>query len=224
MSNRPHPDQPIVSGAELAGSWPLFPDQPGSQLVTALPIDNFPAKRLIFNQIDKPGQVHIFKTDCRAGERLRVQTLVPVLARGKTALPAVALVGQGLPYSTNAQKLPIELPQGYSAIVAPAPSQLTQPVEDILTRARYYPGPVIDTRTLVGGTCYLLVWSPDNQMGNYVIQTGHRWPLRVTYWVSIPRIWWQIRGWFGLGRSGVVGALAGITLVGLLALWMSKKR
>jgi hypothetical protein len=209
----------------LAGSRPIFPGLPGERLINGLPIENFDEKRLIFNQFDTPGQVHIYKADCRAGERLRAQMFVPVLPRGGTAVPAFAIIGQSLPYSADAQKLPVDLPKGYSAIVAPSPSQLVQPVEDILTRARYYAGPIIDTRTLVGGKCYLAVWSPHNHMGKYVIQTGHRWPLRATYWASIPLIWWRIRGWFGLNRSRAVSAaIGGAVVVGLLTAWLLKKK
>ncbi len=224
MSPLPQTNPASVPGIDLAGSRPTFPGLPGDKLVNGLPIEDFHQKRLIFNQIDTPGQVHIYKTDCQAGERLRAQMFVPVLSRGGSALPAFAIIGQSLPYSADTQKLPVELPQGYSAIVAASPSQLLQPVEDLLTRARYYPGPIIDTRTLVGGKCYLAVWSPHNQMGKYVIQTGHRWPLRVTYWASIPLFWWQIRGWFGLSRAGAVGALAGVALVGLIVAWLVKKK
>ena len=224
MSPLPQTHPPTVPGVDLAGSHPLFPGLPGEKLVNGLPIDKFSQKRLIFNQIDKPGQVHIYKADCRADERLRVQMFVPVLSRGTTVVPAFAIIGQSLPYSGDVQKLPVELPQGYSAIVAPPPTKLLQPVEDLLTRARFYPGPVIDSRTLVGGKCYLAVWSPHNQMGKYVIQTGHRWPMHPTYWASIPLFWWQIRGWFGLNRSGAVGAVAGVALVGLITAWLLKRK
>ena len=74
---------------------------------------------------------------------------------------------------------------------------------------RYYPGPVVDTRTLVGGRCYVVVWSPHNHMGKYVLQIGRTWSWRWTYWAQIPRFWWQIRGWFGLDRSAAYGIAAG---------------
>ena len=157
MSSLSHTNLPTIPGADLAGSRPIFPGLPGEKLANGLPLDDFAEKRLIFNHLGTPGQVHIYRADCAAGERLRAQLLVPVLTRGGTAVPAFALIGQSLPYSAEAQQLPIELPKGYSAIVALSPSQLLQPIEDVLTRARYYPGPVIDTRTLVGGKCYLVV-------------------------------------------------------------------
>ncbi len=224
MSIFSHTNLPTIPGADLAGGRPVFPGLPGEKLANGLPLDNFAEKRLIFNHFTTPGQLHIYRADCAAGERLRAQLLVPVLSRGGAVVPAFALIGQSLPYSADAQKLPIELPKGFSAIVAPSPSKLLQPVEDVLTRARYYPGPVIDTRTLVGGKCYLAVWSPQNQMGKYVIQTGHRWPLAATYWARLPYFWWQIRGWFGLERSSAVGAVVGVALVGLMAVWLLKKK
>lgn len=224
MSSLPQTNPPARPGVELAGSTPLFPGLPGGKLINGLPIGSFREKRLIFNQIDKPGQVHVYKLDCQAGERLRGQLLVPVLPRGGSTVPAFAIIGQSLPYSADVQRLPVDLPQGYSAIVAPPPTQLLQPVEDLLTRSHYYPGPVIDIRTLVGGTCYLVVWHPHNQMGKYVIQTGHRWPLSIAYWARVPLFWWQMRGWFGLGRAGGVGAVVGVALVGLLVAWILKKK
>lgn len=224
MSSLSQTNLSTIPGADLAGSRPVFPGLPGEKLANGLPLDDFAEKRLIFNHLGTPGQVHIYRADCSAGERLRAQLLVPVLTRGATAVPAFALIGQSLPYSADAQQLPIDLPKGYSAIIAPSPSKLLHPIEDLLTRARYYPGPVIDTRTLVGGRFYLAVWSPQNQMGKYAIQTGHRWPLAVTYWAGIPYFWWQIRGWFGLDRSGAVGAVAVAALVGLMAFWLLKKK
>jgi len=62
-----------------------------------------------------------------------------------------------------------------------------------------------------------VVWSPHNHMGKYVIQTGTRWPLRWTYWMKVPSIWWRIRGWFGLGRAAAVAAL-GVAALGLFLL------
>ena len=112
--------------------------------------------------------------------------------------------------------MPLELPQGYSAIVAPPPSELLQPVKDVLTRAKYFPGPTIDTRTLVGGRCYLVVWSRDNQIGKYVMSMGHRWHLRWGYWAKLPWYWWLIRGWFGLSRAAALYA-AGAALLMVLA-------
>ena len=224
MSYQSHSSPAAVPGVDLAGSVPCFPSRPGDRLVTALPLGSFAEKRLIFNQLDKPGQVHIYRAECVAGERLRAQMYVPVLPRGGTAVPAIAVIGQSLPYSADIKDVPVELPKGYSAIVAPPPSELLQPVEDLLTRVRYYPGPVIDTRTLVGGHCYLAVWNPHNHMGKYVIQTGHRWPMRITYWASIPLFWWQIRGWFGLNRGGAVSAVLGLALMGFVAAWLMRQQ
>lgn len=224
VSFPPQSQPPARSGVELAGSRPLFPGLPGGKLINGLPIGNFQEKRLLFNQIDKPGQVHVYKMECRAGERLRGQMLAPVLPRGGGIAPAFAIIGQSLPYSADVQRLPVELPQGYSAIVAQPPAQLLQPMQDMLTRFHYYPGPVLDTRTLVGGTCYLVVWSPQNQMGKYMIQTGHRWPLGVTYWASVPFFWWRVRGWFGLDRAGGVAAVVGLVMLGLLVARLLKTR
>ena len=132
--------------------------------------------------------MHVYRAECRAGERLRVQMLVPVLPLGGSVVPAFAVVAQSLPYSADLQKLPFPLPAGFSAVVAPPPTDLVAPIADALTRVRYYPGPVIDTKTLVGGRAYIVVWSPHNHMGKYALQVGHRWPFRWTYWTQIPHL------------------------------------
>src|SRR5262245_59054285 len=99
-----------MAGADLAGSLPVFPKMPGNTLPTSLPLSNFRQKRLLFNRLSYPGQVHIYRAECRAGERLRVQMLVPVLPMGGAVVPAFAVVAQSLPYSADVHKLPFDLP------------------------------------------------------------------------------------------------------------------
>ena len=204
-----------VPGVDLAGSVPVFVSRPGSQLVDGESFADFSRKRLIFGAFTRLGETHVYRVDCKAGDRLRAQMFVPVLPRGGSVVPTFAVVARSLPYSADAEKLPLELPQGYSAIVAPPPSELLQPVKDVLTRVRYFPGPLIDTRTLVGGRCYLVVWTPRNRMGKYVISIGHRWHVRWSYWAQLPLYWWRIRGWFGLSRAAALYALAGAVLIAL---------
>ena len=199
------------TGTDLAGSLPIFPKTPGNSLATSLALADIRHKQLIFNRLAQPGQIHVYRAECRAGERLRVQMFVPVLPLGGSVVPAFAVVAQSLPYS---------------AVVAPPPSELLTPVKDMLTRVRYYPGPLIDTRTLVGGHCYILVWSPHNHMGKYVLQTGTQWPWQGSYWLQLPLFWWLIRGWFGLSRMAaywVVGALLLLGAIFLRLFWRTKR-
>ena len=214
----------VRTGADLAGSLPEFPGVPGSTLPSSLPVGGFQQKRLIFNRLSQPGQVHVYRADCRAGDRLRVQMLVPVLPVGGSVVPAFAVVAQSLPYSADVHKLPFALPAGLSAVVAPPPTELVAPVADALTNVRYYPGPTIDTKTLVGGRAYIVVWSPHNHMGKYVLQVGQRWPMRWTYWAQVPLFWWQIRGWFGLSRAAAYGAALGLLGLGALTLGVLGRR
>lgn len=211
-------------GSDLAGSLPIFPARVGSTLTSSAPLSSLRAKQLLFNRLDTPGRVHIYRAECQAGERLRVQLLVPVLPTGGTVAPAIALVAQSLPYSADVQKLPFALPAGYSAVVAPPPTELVAPVRDVLTRASYYPGPTIDTRTLVGGRCYVVVWSPYHHTGKYVLQVGYAWPWRWTYWAQVPRFWWQIRGWFGLSRWAAYAAAIGAVGVALIIRSVIRRR
>jgi len=206
--------QPRLS-SDLAGSTPFFGGEVGGTLVTSAEFGGFRQRHLIFGQLDRPGRVHVYRADCRAGERLRVQLLTPVLPGGGALTPAMAVIAQSLPYTGEEAKLPFALPAGYSALLVSPPRELLSPVRDLLTRVRYYPGPVVDTRTLVGGRCYIAVWSPQSRMGKYALHVGYRWPWSWRYWLGVPGYWWKIRGWFGLSRMAAYALLA-ILLVTIL--------
>lgn len=210
--------EPVEKSSDLAGSLPVFPRATGSSLAGSLELLDFRRKRLLFNRLSKPGQVHVYSAECRAGERLRLQLLVPMLPLGGSASPSVAVIAQSLPYSADVHKLPMDLPAGFSAVVAPPPSRLVAPTQDRFTGARYYPGPVIDTRTLVGGRCYIVVWSPYNHMGKYALHIGYAWPWQWAYWLQVPRFWWQVRGWFEMSRTVAYLAILGILLAIVLVL------
>jgi hypothetical protein len=217
--------QPVRSGVDLAGSYPEFPGTPGGTLPSGLNLGELQQKRLLFNRLSQPGQIHVYSAECRAGERLYAQMLVPVLPLGGSVAPSFAVVAQSLPYSADTQKLPFPLPAGFSAVVAPALSDLVEPTADALTRVRYYPGPTIDTRTLVSGRAYIVVWSPHNHSGKYVLQIGHRWPLRWTYWMKLPYFWWRIRGWFGLSRLAAYLAASGLLAAAAVTwAWFASRR
>lgn len=214
----------MIASSDLAGSLPIFPATPGATLATSMGLPTLRRKQLLFNRLSQPGQIHVYSAECHAGERLRIQSYVPVLPMGGAAMPACAVIAQSLPYSADVQKLPVSLPAGYSAVVAPPPGRLGTPVQDLLTRVEYYAGPVIDTRTLVSGRCYIVVWSPNNQMGKYVLQLGNSWSWRADYWLQLPRFWWQIRGWFGHSRAAAYGAVAALLLSGFLLFTLVRKR
>ncbi|MEX1019800.1 MAG: hypothetical protein WDZ49_09080 [Litorilinea sp.] len=203
--------------AELAGCVPVFPTEVGDSLARSKELSTLRRRQIIYGRIDQPGRIHVYSAECMAGERLRVQLLAPRLPFGRSLAPSFAVVAQSLPYSADTQKLPVDLPAGYSAVVAPAPGELASPARDPLTHTEYYTGPIVDTRTLVGGRCYVLVWSPSGQMGKYALRVGSAWPWRFGYWLRLPYFWWQIRGWFGLSRGGAWVALA-LVLLALVAL------
>src|SRR5688572_24392064 len=128
------PGQPPRLSSDLAGSTPVFARDVGSTLVTSAEMDNFRQRHLIFSYLDRPGRMHVYRADCRAGERLRVQMLTPVLPNGGAVIPAMAVIAQSLPYDDEESRLPLPLPAGYSAVVASPPRSLLAPVRDLLTR------------------------------------------------------------------------------------------
>ena len=212
------PSQPQRLSADLAGSAPRFVDGVGSTLPMSTELGDFRQRQLIFGRLERPGRVHVYRADCHAGDRLRVQLLTPVLPGGGAVAPAMAVIAQSLPYGGEAVNLPFALPAGYSAVAVSPLRRLLAPVRDLLTRVSYYPGPVIDTRTLVGGRCYVVVWSPQNQMGKYVLHVGQGWPWSWRYWLGVPAYWWKIRGWFGYSRVPAYAALGAL----LLLIWLTR--
>ncbi len=205
---------------ELAGNVPIFPAQPGEKLATSLALGDFRDKRMLFSRLISPGEVHVYNAECVAGERLHVRSLIPELPHGGAVVPTFAIVAQSLPYSADVRKLPIELPGGFSAVVAPAQTELGKPINEMATGVRYYPGPAIETRTLVGGRCYLLVWSAGRSVGKYALQIGTHPNSPIGFWAQFPLYWWQVRGWFGVSRAAAIYAgaalLAAVATLGLL--------
>ena len=53
-------DDMVAQGVDLAGSTPIFPGIPGGKLNTGLPLSDFSHKRLLFNRLEQPGQVHVY--------------------------------------------------------------------------------------------------------------------------------------------------------------------
>lgn len=222
LTRPPAAGKPHVN-AELAGSLPVFLARVGGSFATSTKLPNFRRKQLVFSRFARPGTVHVYRADCRAGERLRVQVLTPVLPGGGAVTPAVAVVAQSLPYANRELHLPLALPKGYSAVAMDPPNRLLTPMRDLLTRACYFPGPVLETHTLVGGRCYIVVWSPQNLMGKYVLHVGTEWSWSVGYWLASLGIWWRIRGWFGLSRRALYLAAVFLLMAALLV-WRGTRR
>lgn len=205
-----------VRRADLARSRVRFPAQPGSTPATSLNLPDLRHKQLIFNQLELPGRVHVYRADCPAGARLRVHVLTPHLQTGRAVTPAVAVVAQSLPYHAAGADLPIPLPAGYSAVTLMPPDELLIPAKDWLTGALYYSGPIVDARTLVGGRCYVVVWSPDNAMGRYMLQVGYAPQSRGRAMLQAPWVWWRVRGWYGKSRRTAVWLPAALLLLGAM--------
>lgn len=204
---------PHTTTSELTASLACFPSGVGPSLATATNLGDPTAKQVIYGALDRPGAVHVYRFDCPAGQRLRVQVLAPILQSGRALSPAVAVLAQGVRSEPGDVALPLTPPAGYAVITVEPPARLTAPLVDRWTGARFYAGPLIDQRTLVGGRCYIVVWSPDKQPGKYLLQVGYA---RRQGRLAGLFAWWRIRGWFGMSRVAGYVAVA----VALLVLWM----
>jgi len=91
-----------VPGVDLAGSVPVFGSRPGSRLTDGVSFADFSRKRLIFGDFTRRGETHVYRVNCKAGDRLRAQLFVPVLPRGGAVLPTFAIIGAGIPVAAGA--------------------------------------------------------------------------------------------------------------------------
>ena len=149
----------------LAGSLVRLLRGAGVALASATSLTDVTRCQVILNQFDHPGRAHVYRADCSAGTRLRVQLLTPALSVGRALTPAVAVLAQGIPAGGDALKLPVTVPAGYSAQTIAPPKRQTRMQTDALTGAGFFPGRAIDTKTLVGGRVYVVVWSPRQSDG-----------------------------------------------------------
>lgn len=202
--------------SELTASHARFLSAVGATLATATDLGDPARKQAIYSALDRPGAVHVYRLDCPAGQRLRVQVLAPILQAGRALSPAVALLAHGVRSGVGQLTLPLNLPGGYAAVAVEPPAKLTLPQVDRWTGARFYAGPLIDERTLVGGRCYIVVWSPDKQLGKYLLQVGYA---RRQGRLGGLLAWWRVRGWFGMSRAAGYVAV----VIALLVLWMATR-
>ncbi len=202
----------------LAGSLVYILEGAGGSLAAATMLEGVTRCAVVLNQIDHPGRVHVYRADCPAGTRLRVQLLTPSLAAGRALTPAMAVLAQGAPVSSDGLKPPVTIPAGYRAQVVAPPKAQPSAQTDALTGATFLAGLAIDTRTLVGGRVYVVVWSPENLMGKYALQIGHTPVHDWGRWLLALWVWWRVRGWFGLKRTAAYVALAGVLFLALIAL------
>lgn len=204
--------QPIPT---LSAGRPRFPRRVGQTLATATDLGDVTPQQAIFGYLDRPGAVHVYRSDCPAGQRLRIQVLAPVLQSGRALTPAVALLAHGLPDAAPDTPLPVSVPAGYVARSLPPPDRLREPMVDWWTRARYFAGPVIDERTLVGGRSYIVVWNPEQQPGKYLLRVGYG---RSAGRVAALWNWWRVRSWFGMSRVAGYVLIAAVLLMAWLGL------
>ena len=228
MTEKPLPLQRVQRAplprpsTELAQSRPCFLTGVGRTFATASPLQDVTTQQTIFGMMDSPGSVHVLRADCPAGQRLRVQLFSPVLQRGRAPAMALAVVAQGLRTVFDGPKPPIHLPAGYGAVSVGPVTKQAIPLVDRIAGARFFAGPAVDEVTLVGGRCYILVWSPDNQPGKYLLQVGYA-PFQAGRLAAL-LAWWRIRGWFGLSRMAGMVALPAVLLTVWLVLRLSAGR
>jgi hypothetical protein len=117
--------------------------------------------------IDKP--THVF-----------IESLVPVCPAYAELLPWFAVAGPGLPAPEF--PLPIDLPNGYGAIVVPnhEPGEDRPQFYEPFGGKSYYDGPDFDQTLSTPGTYYVIYWDPAGQGGDYVAVLGDLeiWRLR----------------------------------------------
>jgi len=106
--------------------------------------------------------------------RIFASAVVPVCPGYEDLLPWLAVVGPGLPEPE--EELPLELPEGYGAVVVKN-LETGEPRETFCEPfggKHYYLGPLFDQQVSEPGTWYIYYWDPYEMGGDYVASIGFK--------------------------------------------------
>jgi hypothetical protein len=161
-------------GASLCGSAAFAhqPDfaQPGqSAYDTAYVLPDTRVSRVVYTDSACPAAPQVVTFDGQDGEQLFFQLGLPALDPLTTYRPTIALVGPGLPDSTE---VPIGLPNGSGALVfSSASGQKTDFFEPFSKTTSWI---LVERRETLPATgrYYLVIWEPSSHAGRYWVATG----------------------------------------------------
>jgi hypothetical protein len=158
----------FFSGAALAHQ-PDFAQAGQSAYETAYVLPDTKISRVLYTESPCPAAPQVVAFDGQAGAKLFFQLGLPALDSLTTYRPTIALVGPGLPASSE---VPIGVPAGSGALVfSSASAQKTDFFEPFSKTTSWI---LLERRETLPATgrYYLVTWEPTSRAGRFWVATG----------------------------------------------------
>lgn len=168
----------LLSGLLLLPSFvvlahnPVFVQDGNSSWQSALLIPDHQVSWAIYGRLATPGEVDFFVFEGVAGESATIKMDVPLIDGLEAFRPSMALVGPGL-FNRGLEMLPVGLPTGNGAIVVPDNGR-TDSFYERHSGTSYWERQERRVTLPATGRYTVLVWSPLNMVGKYLLVMGTR--------------------------------------------------
>lgn len=148
----------------------------------------------IYGQLPAGKAADVIPVVARQGQKLTLQTLVPLREELEEFRPRVVLLGPGLPGKAPAD-LPVELEPGEGALVLPEPAE-PGTFDEPFTRTQYWTYGEEKGQYPADGTYRLVVYDPAGQGGRYTVALGDKEVWGARDLLSFPATLYRVRSWF----------------------------
>ncbi len=185
----------VLPAATALAHQPFFEDgdlTPATPLRVADPL----VSTALYATLDRPGDVDYFVFDGQAGQRVEVGVTIPQIEGQEDFAPTVGLIGPGLPELAGValpDKETRQLAKTGDGLLVLGPVPATTFFEPF-SRTSYWRRQREKVTLPADGQYTLVVWSPDNTVGRYVLVVGDRevpggdlmFPMKLpVYWTPV---------------------------------------
>lgn len=136
-------------------------------------VEDVTQSKAIYGWLDAASDHDVFVLEVPEATRIYTHSLVPYCEEYRDFTVTYALIGPGLPAST--EPLPVELPEGAGAVIVretlSADRQRPVTYEPFSARS-YFQGPEFAVDAAAPGQYQLVVWNEAGRMGDYVAVVG----------------------------------------------------
>jgi hypothetical protein len=154
-----NPASQYCTDAEFTSDRPFYFDEP--TIATA-----------VYATLAEPGQVDHFTLAGRAAEPFSLTIAIPRLRGQEDFAPMLALIGPGLPLTDEGLPAGVRVPEGEGVLVYPPPAEPAGVFDEPLTRTSYWRRQQARVTLPTDREYSLVVWSPESDVGRYVLTVG----------------------------------------------------
>ncbi|HWI53777.1 MAG TPA: hypothetical protein VNT01_16690 [Symbiobacteriaceae bacterium] len=161
----------------------------------AVPVTDPEKSWAFYGRLQPGAEADVIPVDAEAGQRLKLQVLVPKRQELRTFTPAFYVLGPGFPGAWVPPGSPVAPARGEGALVADqpqAPSEFFEP----FTQTRYWTYGELSGTFPATGRYRVVVYDPAKMGGPYVVALGDREDFGLKDLVTFPATWLKVRGWF----------------------------